>query len=198
MKGIRPCWTVDTVSVISSSRRARFDFVARTVGESLRRYTARRTDAETAQDVVADAFLVIWRRIDDVPVGEELPWCYAVARNCLANAERSARRQRGLLTRIARQDPPPVIGDAATDLPDPELHAALALLSSEDQELLRLWAWEDLRPAEIAVSLDITANAVNIRLHRARKRLGDLLTNSGKLPPPSGHKRVSKGAASDR
>ncbi len=177
---------------MSQTRRACFERVIETVGEPLRQYAARRTDAETAQDVVADAFLVIWRRLDDVPVGGELPWCYAVARNCLANAERSARRQRGLLTRIARMDPPPQVEVAVPDAPDSSLHRALAQLPADDRELLRLWAWEDLAPAEIAVVLHTTSNAVSIRLHRAKKRLADVLaeTSTRKPPPTSGHKQV--------
>lgn len=196
------CRTGDIVGAVSESesesesRRARFELVVQMVGEPLRRYAARRTDAETAKDVVADTFLVIWRRLEHVPEGGELPWCYAVARNCLANADRSARRQRGLVTRISRLDPPRVSDDdGSPDLPDPAIHRALTLLSADDRELLRLWAWEDLRPVEIAVVLDTTANAVSIRLHRARKRLADLLdADPGKPPPDVGHKQVREGS----
>ncbi len=183
--------TDDIVSAMSEVRRERFEAVVRLVGEPLRQYAARRVNAASAEDVVADAFLVIWRRLDDVPQGGELPWCYAVARNCLANAERSTRRRNGLLTRLARMDPPQPIEDVALELPDAALHDALALLSADDRELLRLWAWEDLQPAEIAVTLDTTPNAVSIRLHRARKRLGELLeADTGKPSSGSGQKQV--------
>ena len=97
------------MNTVSDARRERFEAVIQLVGEPLRQYAARRIDAESAEDVLADSFLVIWRRLDELPYGGELPWCYAVARNCLANVERSARRQRGLLTRIARMDPPRAI-----------------------------------------------------------------------------------------
>lgn len=104
-----------------------------------------------------------------------------MARNCLANEARSARRQRGLVAGVARLSPPAHL-DQTSDLPDPELHNALAALQPEDRELLTLWAWEDLRPREIALVLGITVNAVNIRLHRARGRLAQLLieTHHGK------------------
>jgi len=179
---------------MSDERRNRFETIVSIVGEPLRRYAARRTDAETAQDVVADSFLVIWRRLDDVPYGGELPWCYAVARNCLANAQRSARRQRGLLLRLVRLDPPRAQFDDVQDLPDDALYRALASLKPNDRELLRLWAWEELRPAEIAVVLETTTNAVNIRLHRARRQLAALLEpDTGKHPPSSGQKQVKEG-----
>ena len=38
-------------------------------------YFLRRTDATSARDGAAEAFLVAWRRIDDVPMGDNtLPW----------------------------------------------------------------------------------------------------------------------------
>lgn len=152
---------------------ARFEALAQRVGDPLRRYLARRCDPSTAEDVLADTLLVLWRRLDEVPGDAELPWCYAVARNCLANAERAARRRHGLLERIVRLQPPGEV--AGQDLPDPAVHRALARLPATDREVLRLSAWEDLEPREIAEVLGITSNAASIRLHRARRRLADLL-----------------------
>ena len=179
---------------LPDDRRTRFEALALLVGEPLRRYTARRTDAETAKDVLSEAFLVLWRRLDEVPAGAELPWSYAVARHCLANAERSARRQRDLAVRVARLDPP---RDAEVEsLPDPDLHRALGALSAEDRELLRLSAWEDLAPREIAAVLGVSANAVSIRLHRARRRLARLLAAAampeGKTGAGAGHMTVEE------
>jgi RNA polymerase sigma-70 factor (ECF subfamily) len=54
---------------------------------------------------------------------------------------------------------------------DPELAEALAGLRDEDAELLRLWAWEQLTPAEIGTVLGVSANAVSIRLLRAKEKL---------------------------
>jgi RNA polymerase sigma-70 factor (ECF subfamily) len=82
-------------------RQARFETLVSDVGEPLRRYARRRVDRDTADDVVADAFLVIWRRLDDVPAGYELAWCYSVARLCLSNAQRAQRRHVGLVRRLS-------------------------------------------------------------------------------------------------
>ena len=127
----------------------------------MRRFLARRTDAATADDALAETLLVCWRRLDDVPA-DPLPWAYGVARFCLANAQRGARGQERLAAKIAVVDPP------ADQMPEPadepELAEAMDALRPDDAELLRLWAWEQLSPAEIAEVLDITPNAASIRL----------------------------------
>jgi RNA polymerase sigma-70 factor (ECF subfamily) len=163
-----------------TSSDARFAALAQRVGEPVRRYVARRALPHQVDDVVADVFLVLWRRLDDVPTDDPLPWAYGVARNCLANTRRSARRHLELVDKVARLDPPRE--DEAAETYD-DVHAALARLSDLDRELVQLWAWEGLPPRDIAASLGMTANAVSIRLTRAKQKLADLLRKNAE---PSG------------
>ena len=93
--------------------RERFEALAAEVVEPVRRFLARRTDPDTADDVLAETLLVCWRRLDDVPE-HALPWVYGVARNCLANAERGERRQVRLAARITVVDPPQEAGASRT------------------------------------------------------------------------------------
>jgi RNA polymerase sigma-70 factor (ECF subfamily) len=171
------------------SRRDRFEEIAPTIVEPLRRFLARRTDPATAEDVLAETLLVCWRRADDLPE-EPLPWAYGVARHCLRNAERSARRQRRVAARIATVDPPAESVPGPGEQRDDALAESLARLRPDDAELLRLWAWEQLSPAEIALVLDISPNAASIRLHRARQRLRDVLR---KNDARSGHEESKEG-----
>ena len=156
-----------------ANREDRFAALADYVRAPLSRYALRRTDPDTAQDVVAEALLVLWRRIDDVPVDDPLPWCYGVARRCLANAQRAGRRQLRLIEKLAWHQQ--VHSSEEPALIDRDLAAALQSLSDSDREVVRLWAWEELQPREMAVVLGITANAASIRLHRARRKLSDIL-----------------------
>ena len=172
-----------------AARRARFESVASTVLEPVRRFLLRRTDADTAEDALADTLLVCWRRLDEVPDDAVLPWAYAVARHCLANAERSQRRQRRTAARIAVVDPPTEVPPAPGERDD-ALHEALAALRPEDAELLRLSAWEQLGPGEIAAVLGVSPNAVSLRLHRARQRLREEL---GKIEAAAGHEESKEG-----
>src|SRR5215467_1990764 len=86
--------------------------------EAVLRYALRRTDPETARDVVAEAFLVAWRRLDAVPAdqGEARPWLYGVARRVLANAERSRRRAERVTAKLSQQRRD---GDARPAAPSP-------------------------------------------------------------------------------
>jgi RNA polymerase sigma-70 factor, ECF subfamily len=186
--------TCDTVRSVSSDeyaadRRARFEAIAPGLVEPLRRFLARRTDSATADDVLSETLLVCWRRLDDLPA-EPLPWAYGVARNCLANAQRGARRQERLAARISVVDPPASSVPAPGEAGDPDLAEALAELRAEDAELLRLWAWEQLTPAEIAKVLDVTPNAVSIRLLRAREKLAEQLR---KTVAAAGHEESNEG-----
>lgn len=137
-------------------------------------YAMRRTAARSdAEEVLADTFAIAWRRLSSVPEGDAaLPWLYAVAGRVLANHRRSDHRRARLLDRLRAQElaggrtPAPLSPDVLA-----RLEQALDQLSEDDRELLRLAAWEDLRPAEIAEVLGISANAASVRLHRARRAL---------------------------
>jgi RNA polymerase sigma-70 factor (ECF subfamily) len=168
--------------------RERFEALAAEVVEPVRRFLVRRTDRDTADDVLAETLLVCWRRLDHVPE-PALPWVYGVARNCLANAERGERRQVRLAARITAVDPP-AVAQPEPQPPDPRVAIVLEAMRPEDAELLRLWAWEQLGPGEIAEVLGITANAASIRLHRARGKFAEELR---KIDSTSGHEGVREG-----
>ena len=166
----------DRVATPASDDGPRFEALVAEVHQPLLHYLLRRADRETAADVLGDTLLVLWRRRADVPEGAALPWAYGVARGCLANARRGDRRREALVSRLVVLDPPrPVAGPDATGSADPGLAAAMSRLTTAEREVLALWAWEGLSPSEIAVALDVTPNAVSIRLHRAKARLRDLL-----------------------
>lgn len=157
-----------------------FEALVADVYAPLQRYLRRRADPDTAADVLGDVLVVMWRRAAEIPAEAPLPWCYGVARRCLANSVRGAERRLRLVQRLAAEPDVPLPDD------DPDLAAALTTLPERDAELLRLWAWEQLAPREIAVALGITPNAASIRLHRALKRLKHELVRR-KEPLAPGH-----------
>ena len=58
-------------------------------------YALRRTDnTDDAADVLAETFLVAWRRPDEIPPGPQARlWLYGTARRVLANQRRAERRR---------------------------------------------------------------------------------------------------------
>ena len=157
--------------------QVRFGRLYREHGRAILAYSLRRAKGpEDAADVVAETFLIAWRRLGDVPPGERARlWLYAVARRVLANQHRTEQRRTRLGERLAES----LRAEVATH-PQPGGEAAEALramgeLRDEDRELLLLVSWEELSPGEAARVLGISSLAARSRLHRARRRLRALL-----------------------
>lgn len=133
---------------------------------------ARRRGAswDEGHDVAAEVFAVAWRRRADVPLGFERAWLLGVARRVQANHFRAARRRHSLVARIAGSSRP-VAPDVAGVTDDLQLAAALAVLSPQDREVLRLTAWDGLGLAEVGVVLGCSEAAATSRAARARTRL---------------------------
>src|SRR5947209_491009 len=106
---------------------------------AVRAYAARRVPAGEVDDVASDVFVVVWRRIDDVP-RDALPWLLACARRVVANRRRAGRRQAALRARLNRERGGILLPSTAGSL----VREALASLSAGDREVLMLVAWEGL------------------------------------------------------
>jgi RNA polymerase sigma-70 factor, ECF subfamily len=149
----------------------RFRMVFEVAYGPLCRYARHRgLDGPDAEDLVAHTLEIAWRRIEEVPADEPLPWLYAVARNLWRNQARRDRRRRDLLARFRPSLTPEAASDPAALAPG-LLRAALETLSDSDQEILRLVAWDGLTPADLATALGCSPVAARTRLHRARSRL---------------------------
>jgi RNA polymerase sigma-70 factor (ECF subfamily) len=144
-------------------------------------YAVRRVP-EDADDVVSEVFAAAWRHRESVP-GEPLPWLYRTASHHVQHRHRSTGRRGRLATRVAGLGGPGSMNDSSdpTDALVSGLDAAarvaavLDALPPRDAEVLRLAVWEDLDVASISYVLGISPSAARVRLHRARRRAGELL-----------------------
>jgi len=138
-------------------------------------YCRRRTSSDRVDDAVADTFLTAWRKIDEIPPGEEcLPWLYGVAYRVLSHQWRGATRRRRLHDRLASMGAEWHTGPEdyiVVRHESQQVLEALARLKTTDQEILRLTTWEELAQKDIAMALGISAEAVRQRLYEARKNL---------------------------
>ncbi|MEV4161952.1 RNA polymerase sigma factor [Nonomuraea dietziae] len=156
--------------------RHRFEAMYRHTYEQILGYAMRRCSSpEDAADVVAETYVIAWRRIGELPRGEAgRLWLYGVARRVLANHRRGERRRATQHAELTAE------AEVLYAMPSPqsgadEVDEAMNLLSDDDRELLALSVWEELDPGEIAAVLGCSRNAARIRLYRARKRFAKAL-----------------------
>lgn len=137
-------------------------------------YAIRRCPSrEDAEDVVAETFAVAWRRLEDLPAGDEARlWLFGTARLIRSNRIRGHGRRQRLLDRLRHRvrhaDAPGVDRDV---IAHQRLRQAMSALSEADREILGLHAWEGLTSEQIATTLEISVAAAWKRLQRARDRL---------------------------
>ena len=154
--------------------------------DAIHRYLARRVGPDLADDLAAETFTEAFDVRDrfDTTHPNARPWLFGIATNLLRHHYRSEARR---LRAYARLDLPApaadVFGEIETRLDaeraEPAIAAAVARLSVDERNVLLLFAWADLRYAEIAVALRIPIGTVRSRLNRARGRLRELIGESG-------------------
>jgi RNA polymerase sigma factor (sigma-70 family) len=149
------------------------------------RYALRRSaEPQDAADVVAETFLVAWRRLRDVPHGDEARlWLYATARRVLANQRRGVERRTRLTERLREELRRQVPAQSGNE--HRKVLEALAGMKDDDRELLMLVGFEELAPSEAALVLGISAISARTRLHRARRRLRARLAEEEERKQPN-------------
>lgn len=138
-------------------------------------YLRRRSDRDVAEDLCAEVFTRAWRKWP--PQGNHLPWLYGIAHNVILEFYRERSRESEQTARLNHDQ-----GSQVVTSPEEVIVAhnaiieALNQLSESDQEVLRLHTWEALSVDELAVALSVSAGTARVRLHRARKRLQEVLS----------------------
>ena len=142
-------------------------------GAAVHAYLARRTGREDADDLLSEVWLRAFkgRGSYDCRYPDARPWLYGIARNVLRAHWREAARPLAF-TEEAAVDPWSDADrrlDAAAQVE--MLRPTLATLSEDEREVLLLVVWEQLAPAEVAVTLGIPQGTARSRLHRALSAL---------------------------
>jgi RNA polymerase sigma factor (sigma-70 family) len=157
-----------------SASLQRFEVLYKSCYQAIYAYVLRRMagSQDEVPDIVADVFSVAWRRIDAIPrPPRDRLWLYGVARRTVLDHHRRAARKLRLESLLrtnggARQGDGP-----ACDPSHLRLRKAVGRLRPLDREALRLVAWDGLSHAEAAEVLGCSANAVALRVHKAKARL---------------------------
>ncbi len=156
-----------------------FGAAYRLLAPQVRGYARRQVPDDLAEDVVAETFLVVWRRWDDVPAdpAQLRPWVFGVARHKILRVREQQQRAVRSVVSVAAAEP------ARAPAPDPAdtLAAAdrarrlLAHLPPAEAEAMALTVWAGLSPREAAEVLGCSVTALSSRLSRARARLAAVL-----------------------
>jgi RNA polymerase sigma-70 factor (ECF subfamily) len=132
---------------------------------------------DDAEDVVASAFLELWRRRGKVQLvgGSVLPWLLVTTTNVGRNSARGKRRYRDFLERLPRAQEQPDVAEVALDAHalgvDGRLRDGLRALGRTDAQLFALVALEGYPVAAAADLLGLSTGAARTRMHRVRGRL---------------------------
>jgi len=147
-----------------------------------------------AEDIVNETFLTAWRKLDQVPRDDALPWLLATARRHRLKQRDAGRRHESIASRVAAlgdghgarvRDTGDLVAERDAGL------AAFATLPERDAEVLVLSAWYGLTPSQAATVLGCSSATYFVRLHRARKRLERALKDGG--PAPAFHAATLEG-----
>lgn len=136
-------------------------------------------DGALAEDVTQEAFIRAYRALRTFRRGEPFrPWMLRITTNVAINELRARSRRAGLLSRFA------MLAPRADVAPEPsmaegERSATLALAINElpldDRVVLYLRYFLELPEREIATAIGRPTGTVKSRLHRASKRLRELI-----------------------
>ncbi len=137
-------------------------------------------DADRAYDALQEAFVRLQEQ-NGTPIRDMRAWLLRVGRNWLRDVARrkcNANRSSEYLDELAVSQREPSSILQRRELQS-QVREALARLRIDDREVLLLRyaiSWSSNRIADV---LNSTPSAVDMRLSRARRRLGDLLEESG-------------------
>ena len=166
-------------TTVDTERRARFETIWAQHSLKVRAYCIRRVASHDADDVCSEIFLVIWRRIDEIPPPPKtLLYIYGIAGKVVSNHTRSFRRKSRLDEKLRNLGVAPPVDPAllvVQSSDDVDVATAVRNLSPKDREIVMLYAWEDLPRNDIAEIMGMTKSAVDQRIHRSYQRLARAL-----------------------
>jgi len=136
--------------------------------------------AAESEDVVQEAFVRAYRALPSFKVGRPLrPWLLRIVANQAHNAVKALRRRSAVAQRYAQAsldcepDDPAVV--ASLDERSRRLWTAIHRLREEEQTVIYLRFFLALPERELAAFLNVRPGTVKSRLHRASRRLRDVI-----------------------
>ena len=135
-------------------------------------------DRHQAEDVTQDVFVRLLTNAPDLEEGKEKPWLLKVALNRCRDIWRAAWVKRVVLGSPAMElTPAPDRMDE--NLEKQELLASIRRLPADFRDVILLHYYQGYGIAEIAQMLNVPEGTISSRLSRGRKKLEEILKESG-------------------
>ncbi len=138
------------------------------------------SDAERAYDAVQEAFLRYYDYHGE-PVRDLRAWLLRVGQNWLRDVARKKSSSCGLLPEMDDFSGRQVSAEDKLRLSERQgqIRKALQELNEDDRKVLVMKYSMDWSSAQMAIVMDCSAAAVDMRLSRARRRLAEILVEQG-------------------
>ena len=155
--------------------------------DSLKAYAARLLGDSTAgEDVAQDAFLALYRHLNQVPTAAFRPWLFRVARNLCLDQLRRRKFKLSLFRDLQKDDDQPFTpADIDSVRPDQiaetreanhAIESAIQELPTKFREAFLLCEVEGMSYEDAAAVMGCPVKTVSTRLFRARQRFKSLVS----------------------
>lgn len=149
---------------------------------------ARVGDVDLAETITSSVFLIVVRRIEQCRTSPAA-WLWSIVRSEIARHFRGHRGTESLEGRTLADPAPQPIEMAERSEMQTKMRCALEQLNEEQQNLIYLKFFQDLPNTEIAQAMGLSPSNVGVIVHRAVKRLRELMESG----TPGSVARNSKG-----
>ena len=155
--------------------------------DSLKSYASRLlSDPVAAEDVAQDAFLALYRHLNQVPAAAFRPWLFRVARNLCLDQLRRRKFKMSLFRDLQKDDDQPFTPqDRTSEQPDEvaqtreaqeAIDRAIQELPTKFREAFLLCEVEGMSYEDAAAVMGCPVKTVSTRLFRARQRFSSLVS----------------------
>lgn len=144
-------------------------------------YCARRVGVDAGEDLAALTFLRAFRARARyrMEARDARPWLLGIAGNLVREHRRAERRHLRLVAKLGSQPVETASDPSVSTEVGALLAAALLRLSRADRDALLLHVWGGLSYEEVAAATGVPLGTVRSRIHRARRRVRELLERTG-------------------
>jgi len=170
--------------LLDDDRRQKIEGLYRRYGKGVGSFVlARVGDPHVAESITAGVFLLVVRRFDQCR-GSPVAWLWSIVRTEVARYFRDRREAEPLDVEPTDFSADPWRLAERTET-DARIGEAVRRLSDEQQTLVYMKFFLDMPNTDIAEALGMTPSNVGVVVHRAVKRLRELMTCEGSPASPS-------------